>query len=696
MKRSLAIIFGASLLGAGSAAHAATDNAPLTCGNQATFYPRGDRWVTVPQQQSGVWKVTPVEYRIQKDGAKDIPGDAEKQAIERAAARWGKASCASNQTPNIGLVRGADFATRGTGDTASEINNVIYWLEGGTEGDWHGDAQTIALTTNLSVGETGYTVTSDMAFNGVNFDFRARGTDGSWYGCSTSGDKAATCYDVEAVALHEFGHFLGFDHVQCTDAVMYAKGDPKSPPVELSFHERSGVCALYPPRDPQLANRDFGEQCAGDAQCGTGMICAMAPSATVGWCSLPCSKDDSCPAAYICGSVQSRNFCRPGPHLSGNVPVNPTTDNPADLCMACSSGDQCSNNLCVTYSGQSLCTVSCQHDQATGLDTVCPTGMKCITVDAAKVCWPTATGSCGTDTRAALNEQCYADATASSSGEEEYVACGPNLICFVFRPRCTGQVGACVTYCNDSDTPCPDPNQTCCYGVDSNGTCVTTPTATTANKAHAGGCFDIRREGQSCVTAEQSVCAADSSCFNFGDAASSKCYRSCSSANCGSNQQCFAFTISCDSTNVSLCCNNGTGTNPACEPAATSNLLDVGVICELDSDCEGQRCYKIGSQAACTRKCDPITKYGCPEATVDVNGDGKADGGFDCLKLDSEGICWPKRGPLPTPAGWKRTTTSGHHSSCSALGGEGFLLAPLLPVAAWWRRRRKAAPKAIY
>jgi len=56
-------------------------------------------------------------------------------------------------------------------------------------------------------------MTSDIEFNAVHFDWRYSDS-----GC-TGGD--AGCYDLLTVAIHEVGHWFGFAHVLCTDAVMY-------------------------------------------------------------------------------------------------------------------------------------------------------------------------------------------------------------------------------------------------------------------------------------------------------------------------------------------------------------------------------------------------------------------------------------------------------------------------------------------
>src|SRR5690606_22675980 len=162
---------------------------------------------------------------------------AEQQAIVRAANKWSEHTCSGGGSPSIKLARGADYANRDNGDTQSTLRHIIYF----EEDDWGADSQTVAVTNTQYVIDTGFIITSDMIFNGVTFQFRARDAGGTLRGCS----GGQSCYDVEPVALHEFGHFLGFNHVLCADASMFPQGSPSGGPVDLTMHEKAGLCAVY-------------------------------------------------------------------------------------------------------------------------------------------------------------------------------------------------------------------------------------------------------------------------------------------------------------------------------------------------------------------------------------------------------------------------------------------------------------------
>src|SRR5690606_29615465 len=161
---------------------------------------------------------------------------------ERAFNSWDSVVCSGNQPPSIRLrnvvdAGGSEYPTADAGDQ----ENVVYWLESSAE--WKADSLTLAITTN-KVANNGVIITSDMAVNGADFSWRARNGSGVFEGCSQSGADGSRCFDIEAVALHEVGHFVGLNHVPCTDAVMYPQQTASGGPVVLSLHEQAALCAV--------------------------------------------------------------------------------------------------------------------------------------------------------------------------------------------------------------------------------------------------------------------------------------------------------------------------------------------------------------------------------------------------------------------------------------------------------------------
>lgn len=641
MKRSLVALL---VVAAPAAAFA---QAGVSCPTTPTFNPRGDHWAVVPG--------TPVEYRIQAAGSADAGAAASTDAVTRAANSWNAVNCGAGKA-NLQLRSGAAYPSAGDGGDSS---NVIYWVESG----WVSDSSTIALTSNRYYVDTGYIITADMAFNGADFAFRARSGAGVWSGCATTGADAARCYDIEGVALHEFGHFLGLDHVQCTDAVMFPKADPKATPVLLPMHEATGLCTEYPPRSG--SGRFFGEKCDAANTCAAGFTCVAAGVMTYGWCSMACTKDADCKPAggvasgFVCSQPEgsATKFCKPGPHNTGNVDPPSPIGNGGDLCAPCTDASQCSNGMCTT-DGTPGSTGRCSMACDPGAGALCPVGMSCITASGTNVCWPTSATSCPAGAPAAgLDELCYDQAAGAFTG------CGPDLICFVYKQRATGQVGACVQYCNDTDSPCPEATQTCCYGLDAQGNCVSTPPA----GPHHGGCMALRKEGQSCVTPEQSVCQAGADCFDFGDATRATCYRTCAGGvGCAGGQNCATFSDAAQN-QFSLCCQSGTGmgSQPTCAPAPDVRR-GLGIVCAADTDCDSGKCTTYSGGSACTRTCNDVTGAGCPGGNVDMNGDGKLDGHFVCKpgSFVQAAFCWPEFGPMQPGA-----SDPGSASGCGCRAG---------------------------
>ncbi|MEO0814941.1 MAG: hypothetical protein AAFY60_18920 [Myxococcota bacterium] len=273
----------------------------------------------------------------------------------------------------------------------------------------------------------------------------------------------------------------------------------------------------------------------------------------------------------------------------------------------------------------------------------------------------------GEDSRSALNEICFFP--GGSNGDDFLNPCRPGLACFGFAPICGNSIGACVVFCDAFSRPyngraCPEPSQTCCFSVDAQGNCVDTPSASTA-----GGCFDIRSVGESCVVAENAVCEDGARCVAFGGVNSDACYRDCASNNdCGSGQDCRAFSDGC-SNSFAVCCDSSR--TDTCAAVTETDRLEVGVACLSNDECQSGLCISIaGGQRACTRNCNPVTEAECPGDEADVNGDGTADGPFDCRQLDDQFYCWPERGPVLPVDGGRRVTPEDTGGCCNAAGVE--------------------------
>ncbi|MBJ81184.1 MAG: hypothetical protein CMH60_07710 [Myxococcales bacterium] len=687
------------LLPAGSL-RAQVDAHALECGTSATYYPRGDHWAVVPPAEDNR-----IIIRYQEDGPEqsDITVSTAADAVNDAFNKWLTVDCfGSGKTPNISMQDGyavfdADYPTRDRGESydddgelltaIDDMQNIIYWVKNESERPTGLDSGTVGLTTNLHFNDSGFVVTGDMEFNGIDYQWRTGSS-----GCTAG---ANDCYDIHAVALHEAGHFFGFDHVQCADAVMYPEGSANNQISEMSVHEQTAICTIYPPRVSGSYDRFTGEQCTkGTDTCPENHACVVdgAAEAGYGWCAQTCSTTDDCDAGFVCcnGSLEDCGavpFCKPGVNDTGAVAADSADDDgiAIDLCAPCSDGPDCSSGLCVhDDQGNQICSQSCVNSDDLG--STCPSGFSCLAADDnTSVCWPDDITMCGGSNTSLIskNDVCYLGYNPGSVDDDAYGMCAGGLVCFLFRLRCydynnpasTGQEGNCVEYCNAYDKPCANPDHTCCFGIDESGNCNTD----TSILEH-GGCFDLRQENESCVTSEKSICSGDAGCFYLDAPQNSKCYELCSSvADCRPGQSCNTYSDGCNSFSL-------------CEPPMDVNLAEIGQACNVNADCDSGDCLRYGGQAACTSSCNVVTAEGCPELDLDEDGENDA---FECLILSGEGKCWRSDGPYVEPSAPEPPSSSG--CSCDVGESTGFeqvalnLLVVALLALMMRRRRRRFA-----
>jgi hypothetical protein len=196
---------------------------------------------TYTARQLDRWDFTafPVQFSVNTNVGSNVlgGGGAAVAAVTAGFNTWNHAPNAS-----ISVSRGSDVAN--TAAAFDGINLVCFVCQG----DFSQDISTLAVTistTSDAVGEdthhggtsrfVGQILDADILFNPAV----------TW---STSGQPTGDQQDLQTVATHEIGHFLGLDHSAVVRAVMF----PFAPPIEttLSYDDVAAVANAYAKSTP--------------------------------------------------------------------------------------------------------------------------------------------------------------------------------------------------------------------------------------------------------------------------------------------------------------------------------------------------------------------------------------------------------------------------------------------------------------
>ena len=182
----------------------------LTAGFQQAFVRSRARWQTLP-----------VPYRIHAGGLPGLGNGSEFIAVQRAFAAW-------ENLPSSAIA----FRYEGTSPVQNGGNdgvNVISFQDT----SFSFGTGTIAVT--LSSSSQGFFRDADILFNPSNPNITFA-TDGRSDG-----------FDIQAIATHEIGHFLGLDHTAIVSATMNPTGARGTVfPRALKSDDILGAATLYP------------------------------------------------------------------------------------------------------------------------------------------------------------------------------------------------------------------------------------------------------------------------------------------------------------------------------------------------------------------------------------------------------------------------------------------------------------------
>ncbi len=361
------------------------------------------------------WAEPLVTYWLQQLGSDDFAPEVAVDAVRRGFRSWTAVACAQVTFLELGDVPDPN-TTMLSGQLHNGKNEVV-WLEGDA---WSFGQNVLGVTAPV-VGEGGVIVEADIAFNGKDVLWTVTGNGGM---------------DLEGVAVHEIGHFIGIQHnpgpyLAAAPPTMapYATSDAGGRSLEAD--DRAAACYLYPwtvwtcasdadcplfmnqrlesderivgwqPCGVETATCEgiiwwvqrlvgFGERCLTVDACFEGLVCHPfagardaapgEPDEVVALCTSPCRPIGTdgasleCPGGYTCETQ--------APPLSDAgmcVPVDGVVFAPGEGPSGCFSAEECGPGRgCVASPlepGMKRCAARCELGAAG-----CPAGMACMDV----------------------------------------------------------------------------------------------------------------------------------------------------------------------------------------------------------------------------------------------------------------------------------------------------------------------------
>lgn len=169
------------------------------------------------------WQTLPVPYRIHAGGLPSLGNGSEFIAVQKAFQTW-------ESLPTSAIA----FRYEGTTEVQNGGNDGVNVIS--FQSDFSFGTGTIAVT--LSSSSQGRFIDADILFNPSNPTITFA-TDGRFDG-----------FDIQTVATHEIGHFLGLDHTAIVSATMNPTGARGTVlPRALKSDDIIGASILYPETD---------------------------------------------------------------------------------------------------------------------------------------------------------------------------------------------------------------------------------------------------------------------------------------------------------------------------------------------------------------------------------------------------------------------------------------------------------------
>jgi Matrixin len=188
------------------------------------------------------WSLTafPIQWNLNPStsGAKISGSQSVAQVMQTSFDTW---TVAPNTA--VSLSRGSDSSVSQEKNSPSNINLICFVCSDAPFGGTETLAVTVTTTANGPGASDGHGGTTQFAGQIIKGDIS--------FNPSTQFDTGGgTGQDMQAVATHEIGHFLGLDHSAVVQAVMF----PFAPGVltTLSYDDVAGISSLYPRGTPDV------------------------------------------------------------------------------------------------------------------------------------------------------------------------------------------------------------------------------------------------------------------------------------------------------------------------------------------------------------------------------------------------------------------------------------------------------------
>jgi len=186
------------------------------------------------------WRELPLVYRFHRGGSEKLDMGRARAAIRRAFGTWESVSCNGERT-SLRFEERSDIRSAkpvGRKSKGKEPFGIYFRDEGWPYDD---EDESLALTNQTFGMVNGYIDYADIEINTTNRTF------------AVEDDEEGI--DLQAVATHEIGHYIGLAHSRVPTSIMVARycqsgnrcGDDVKAARALDDDDKDAVCALYPP-----------------------------------------------------------------------------------------------------------------------------------------------------------------------------------------------------------------------------------------------------------------------------------------------------------------------------------------------------------------------------------------------------------------------------------------------------------------